>query len=75
MEIFSLLSMSCPEHNRFFSRDPDYDTVRMTGLILAIVMFVLGIVIALSKFFSGLKDKSSHRLESFINGGAPKNTP
>ncbi|XP_075462280.1 FXYD domain-containing ion transport regulator 7 [Ascaphus truei] len=35
-------------------KDPflyDYDTVRMTGLILAIVMFILGIVIALSNKF------------------------
>ncbi|XP_041425714.1 sodium/potassium-transporting ATPase subunit gamma-like isoform X2 [Xenopus laevis] len=35
-------------------KDPfryDYDTVRMTGLILAIVMFSLGIIIALSNKF------------------------
>ncbi|XP_053307409.1 FXYD domain-containing ion transport regulator 7 [Spea bombifrons] len=29
----------------------DYDTVRMTGLILAIVMFLLGIIVALSNKF------------------------
>ncbi|XP_077116318.1 sodium/potassium-transporting ATPase subunit gamma-like isoform X1 [Ranitomeya variabilis] len=29
----------------------DYETVRMTGLILAIVMFVLGIITAISNKF------------------------
>uniref|UniRef100_A0A803JIK6 FXYD domain-containing ion transport regulator n=1 Tax=Xenopus tropicalis TaxID=8364 RepID=A0A803JIK6_XENTR len=31
------------------SQGQNYDTVRMTGLILAIVMFSLGIIVALSK--------------------------
>ncbi|XP_063798287.1 sodium/potassium-transporting ATPase subunit gamma-like [Pseudophryne corroboree] len=37
--------------NIYGNSDPfvyNYDTVRMTGLILAVIMFVLGIVIALS---------------------------
>lgn len=29
---------------------PDYETLRTTGVILAVVMFVSGILIALSKF-------------------------
>lgn len=40
--------------NVYGSEDPffyDYGTVRTTGLILAIVMFVLGIVIAISNKF------------------------
>ncbi|KAG8433682.1 hypothetical protein GDO86_012147 [Hymenochirus boettgeri] len=44
------------------NKDPfryDYDTVRMTGLILAIVMFVLGIVIALSNKFKCKKRNPS----------------
>ncbi|KAM4704312.1 sodium/potassium-transporting ATPase subunit gamma-like [Rhinophrynus dorsalis] len=35
-------------------KDPfsyDYETLRMTGLILAIVMFLLGIIVALSNKF------------------------
>ncbi|XP_018083874.1 sodium/potassium-transporting ATPase subunit gamma [Xenopus laevis] len=39
------------EASVYGSNDPfryDYDTVRMTGLILAVIMFSLGIIIALS---------------------------
>ncbi|XP_042294889.1 FXYD domain-containing ion transport regulator 7 [Sceloporus undulatus] len=37
----------------------DYDTLRMVGLVLAIVMFVLGILIALSKKFRCKKSDPS----------------
>nr|XP_042709179.1 uncharacterized protein LOC101939385 isoform X1 [Chrysemys picta bellii] len=37
----------------------DYDTLRMVGLVLAIVMFVLGILTALSKKFKCKKSDSS----------------
>ncbi|XP_063293002.1 sodium/potassium-transporting ATPase subunit gamma-like [Pelobates fuscus] len=49
----------------------DYDTLRMTGLILAIVMFVLGIVIALSNKFK-CKQKNANGSQS--DGRQPHQT-
>lgn len=46
-------------------RDPfvyDYETLRTTGLVLAIVMFLLGIVIALSNKFK-CKQTNANRSE------------
>ncbi|XP_062847998.1 FXYD domain containing ion transport regulator 7 [Trichomycterus rosablanca] len=37
----------------------DYETLRTTGVILAVVMFVAGILIALSNKFKCSKSKSS----------------
>ncbi|XP_058602239.1 FXYD domain containing ion transport regulator 7 isoform X2 [Onychostoma macrolepis] len=37
----------------------DYETLQTTGVILAVVMFVAGILIALSKKFKCSKSKSS----------------
>ncbi|XP_059364708.1 sodium/potassium-transporting ATPase subunit gamma-like isoform X2 [Carassius carassius] len=37
----------------------DYETLRTTGVILAVVMFVTGILIAMSKKFKCSKSKSS----------------
>ncbi|XP_075763610.1 uncharacterized protein LOC102448724 isoform X1 [Pelodiscus sinensis] len=37
----------------------DYDTLRLVGLVLAIVMFVVGILTALSKKFKCKKSDSS----------------
>ncbi|XP_072326275.1 sodium/potassium-transporting ATPase subunit gamma-like [Scyliorhinus torazame] len=43
----------------------DYDTLRTTGLVLAIVMFVAGIVIALSrKFKCGKRSNGSQIAET-----------
>ncbi|XP_053908645.1 FXYD domain-containing ion transport regulator 7 [Cuculus canorus] len=44
------------------AKDPfnyDYETLRLAGLILAIVMFVLGVLIALSKKFKCKKAEPS----------------
>ncbi|XP_062995728.1 FXYD domain-containing ion transport regulator 7-like [Elgaria multicarinata webbii] len=53
---------AAPLHDANSHMDPftyDYDTLRMVGLTLAIVMFVLGIVIALSKKFRCKKSDPS----------------
>ncbi|XP_059497230.1 sodium/potassium-transporting ATPase subunit gamma-like isoform X2 [Stegostoma tigrinum] len=42
----------------------DYDTLRTTGLILAVIMFVTGIVIALSKKFKCAKSSSASKTET-----------
>ncbi|KAG5855794.1 hypothetical protein ANANG_G00000380 [Anguilla anguilla] len=39
--------------------DYDYETLRTTGVILAVVMFVSGILIALSKKFKCAKSSSN----------------
>ncbi|XP_030639032.1 FXYD domain-containing ion transport regulator 7-like [Chanos chanos] len=41
----------------------DYDTLRTTGVILAVVMFVSGILIALSKKFKCAKSSNSSPVE------------
>ncbi|XP_034974624.2 FXYD domain-containing ion transport regulator 7 [Zootoca vivipara] len=49
-------------HDNSSHMDPftyDYDTLRTVGLVLAIVMFVLGILIALSKKFKCKKSDPS----------------
>ncbi|KAF7708163.1 FXYD domain containing ion transport regulator 7 isoform X2 [Silurus meridionalis] len=43
--------------------DYDYETVQTTGLILAVVMFVSGILIALSKKFKCSKSSKSSPME------------
>ncbi|XP_072423736.1 sodium/potassium-transporting ATPase subunit gamma-like [Chiloscyllium punctatum] len=42
----------------------DYDTLRTTGLILAVVMFVAGIIIALSKKFKCGKSASVNQTQT-----------
>ncbi|XP_026863010.1 FXYD domain containing ion transport regulator 7 isoform X2 [Electrophorus electricus] len=44
--------------------DYDYETLRTTGVILAVVMFVLGILIALSKKIKCSKSTNSSHLGS-----------
>uniref|UniRef100_A0A3Q3MPZ9 FXYD domain-containing ion transport regulator n=1 Tax=Mastacembelus armatus TaxID=205130 RepID=A0A3Q3MPZ9_9TELE len=44
---FSFADPVIPDRSDF---DYDYETLRTTGVILAIIMFVSGILIALSKF-------------------------
>ncbi|KAK5862460.1 hypothetical protein PBY51_017856 [Eleginops maclovinus] len=39
--------------------DYDYDTLRTTGVVLAVIMFVAGILIALSKKFTNCVKSSS----------------
>ncbi|XP_007250862.1 FXYD domain containing ion transport regulator 7 [Astyanax mexicanus] len=41
----------------------DYETLRTTGVILAVVMFVAGILIALSKKFKCSKSSNSSPVE------------
>ncbi|KAG7335710.1 hypothetical protein KOW79_000403 [Hemibagrus wyckioides] len=41
----------------------DYETLRTTGVILAVVMFVTGILIALSKKFKCSKSSNSSPVE------------
>ncbi|KAB5587162.1 hypothetical protein PHYPO_G00009710 [Pangasianodon hypophthalmus] len=43
--------------------DYDYETLRTTGVILAVVMFVSGILIALSKKFKCSKSSKSSPVE------------
>ncbi|XP_028986065.1 FXYD domain-containing ion transport regulator 7 isoform X2 [Betta splendens] len=46
-----------PDRHEF---DYDYETLRTTGVILAVVMFVAGILIALSKKFTKCVKSSSN---------------
>ncbi|GAA6219042.1 uncharacterized protein LOC108885709 [Lates japonicus] len=50
-----------PDRSNF---DYDYDTLRTTGVILAVIMFVSGILIALSKKFTKCVKSSSNSSSS-----------
>ncbi|KTF78784.1 hypothetical protein cypCar_00030375 [Cyprinus carpio] len=50
----------------------DYETLRTTGVILAVVMFVTGILIALSKKFKCSKSNStSDSVKQMVRQGGP----